>query len=308
MATDTGAAALEAARNNAIRAERERRTNIKAAAKAAGLADSFAEELVDAGLTLDEANGRISAAAAQKVDFRSTEAAAVRAEATKAERERVNGIFAAVRAAKLDTGFADEMIKEGTTLDQARAKLIDKFSDVQNSRRDNPDQRHPGVAILADGVDRWAKGAEQGLMMRAGLIKADRSNEFFGLTLVELARSSLDVRNQKSGANNRMDMVGRAFTIRAEGPGFNSTSDFPSILQNVAYKAMMKGYTEVEETFDQWTGLIEAKLDRAAELGLVLRVNAAREFYDMPDRLFYDLYHRTMKLLVDAKGDDDGMA
>ncbi len=74
------------------------------------------------------------------------------------------------------------------------------------------------------------------------------------MTLVELARSSLNVRNERTGGLNRMDMVGRAFTVRAEGPGYNSTSDFPSILQNVAYKAMMKGYTEVEETFDQWTG------------------------------------------------------
>ena len=81
-------------------------------------------------------------------------------------------------------------------------------------------------------------------------MKADRSNEFVGMTMAELARSSLDVRNMKTGGLNRMDMVGRAFTVRAEGPGYNSTSDFPNILQNVAYKAMMKGYTEADETFD----------------------------------------------------------
>ena len=52
------------------------------------------------------------------------------------------------------------------------------------------------------------------------------------------------------------------------------------------------------------SGLIEAKLDRAAELGLLLKVNAVREFYDMDDRLFYDLYNRTMNL-IDGGGDGE---
>lgn len=181
---------------------------------------------------------------------------AIRAEATRAERERVHGISHAVRAAKLDHGFADEMIRAGTSLADCRAQIIDKWAEQQDSRTDNPagGQGPSGATVTKDAQDKWAEGATQGLMMRAGLVKADRSNEFTGMTLLELARSSLDVRNQRTGGMNRMDMVGRAFTVRAEGPGFNSTSDFPSILQNVAYKAMMKGYTEVEETFEQWTG------------------------------------------------------
>lgn len=183
------------------------------------------------------------------------DAATIRAEAVQAERDRVHGIYHAVRAAKLEHSFADEMIREGTALPQAHAKIIDRFAEVQNARVDNPQgTERPAGLVTADATDRWAQGAEQGLMMRAGLIKADRTNEFVGLTLPELARSSLSVRNMRTGGLSRMDMVGRAFTVRAEGPGFHSTSDFPSILQNVAYKAMMRGYTEVEETFDQWTG------------------------------------------------------
>ena len=183
------------------------------------------------------------------------DAAVVRAEATQAERDRVHGIYHAVRAAKLDHGFADEMIREGITLAQAHAKVIDKFADVQNTRQDNPAGREgPAGVVAEDAVDRWAQGAEQGLLMRIGLLANDPKNEFRGLSLSELARSSLSVRNMRTGNMNRLDMVGRAFTVRNEGPGFNSTSDFPNILQNVAYKAMMRGYTEADETFDLWTG------------------------------------------------------
>ncbi len=181
--------------------------------------------------------------------------AAIRAEATKAERDRVHGISHAVRAAKLEHAFADELIRTGASVSDAHSKIIDKWADVQNSRADNPpgSQRPSGAEVVKEGVDKWAEGVTQGILMRAGLVKADRSNEFVGMSLAEMARSSLDVRNIRS-SGLKADMIGRAFTVRNEGPGFSSTSDFPSILQNVAYKAMMKGYTEVDETFDQWTG------------------------------------------------------
>ncbi len=181
---------------------------------------------------------------------------AIRAEATKNERERVHGISHAIRAAKLDAAFGDEMIRAGTPLTEVHAKIIDKWAEVQAARSDNPPggERPSGAEVIKDGADKWAEGVTQGIMMRAGMIKADRSNEFAGLTLSEVARESLKVLNIKTGGMNRMDMVGRAFTVRAEGPGFNSTSDFPTILQNVAFKSMMRGYTEADETFDKWTG------------------------------------------------------
>ena len=180
---------------------------------------------------------------------------AVRMEAATAERARVAGIYQAVRAAKLDHGVADEFIASGVSLSAAQGKIIERWSAARESEEgfgQTVDVRSH-VTVVKDSQERWAEGAEQGLAMRAGLVKADRSNEFYGLTLAELARSSLSVRNERTGGLGRMDMVGRAFTVRNSGPGYNTTSDFPAILQNVAYKAMMKGYTEVDETFDQWT-------------------------------------------------------
>lgn len=183
-----------------------------------------------------------------------------RNDATRIERERVSTIMARVRTAKLPDSFADQLIRDGVTAQDAAVRVVDEWSRTQDQRQDNP----PGsvvpageIRVTADSVDRWYQGAERGLMIRAGLDKptdADRGNEYVGLTLVELARSSLNVRNIKSGQMDRMKMVGTAFTVRNAGPGMHSTSDFPSVLGSVAYKAMMRGYTEVDETFPLWTG------------------------------------------------------
>jgi ATP-dependent protease ClpP protease subunit len=177
---------------------------------------------------------------------------AARDEATKLERERVSGIYAAVRAAKLDHGFAQEMITASLSIDEARAKIIDKWAEGQGAEAGSEIRGHVRAEVTGDAVDRWAEGAGKALLARAGL-KGGERNEFSGYTLIELARSSLQIRNMKP-AGDRMSMVGQAFTVMAAGPAYHSTSDFPSILQNVAYLSMMKGYTEVDETFDEWTG------------------------------------------------------
>ena len=184
--------------------------------------------------------------------------AAIRAEASAAERTRVSTILAFARTARVEDAFVQNLITSGTPAPEAQTAIINKWSDTQNAREDNPStgQQPASIEVRADAVDRWAQGAERGLMIRSGLVKAeasDQGNEFIGLTLSELARSSLTVRNIKTGSDSRLNMVGKAFTVR-NAAGMHSTSDFPQILQNVAYRAVMKGYTEVEETFDIWTG------------------------------------------------------
>jgi|APCry1669192522_1035417.scaffolds.fasta_scaffold05038_2 ATP-dependent protease ClpP protease subunit len=185
--------------------------------------------------------------------------AAIRAEAVTAERERTSSIYAAVRAARLEPTFADEMIRAGISVDQARAKIIDKFAETAETETGGNVATLPRAEIVNDAVDRWQEGATQGLMARAGLLKPDeaakaRGNEFTGMTLAELARSSLALRNIKSGDRDRMSMVGMAFTVKAAGPGYHSTSDFGNVLSTAAYRSVMRGYEEAEETFPIWTG------------------------------------------------------
>jgi ATP-dependent protease ClpP protease subunit len=181
---------------------------------------------------------------------------AIRQEGVRAERERVATINSAVRSARLSQDFADEMIRDGVTVNDARQRIIDKWAETQNANGGTAPS-HGQVTVVADAQDKWRQGAEQGLLLRAGMLRGEalqnaRGNEFAGLTLAELARSFLTTVNVRSGQMDRMAMIGHAFTFR-NAAGMHSSSDFGNVLGNVAHKAMMIGYQEAEETFDQWT-------------------------------------------------------
>lgn len=110
---------------------------------------------------------------------------------------------------------------------------------------------------------KFHRGAESALLIRAGLAQNDERNEFRGLSLHDLARRSLELRGVRTSGLDRMDLIGRAFT--------HSSSDFPTILANVASKAMLKGWEENAETFEAWTArgsLPDFKIAHRVDLNL----------------------------------------
>lgn len=101
------------------------------------------------------------------------------------------------------------------------------------------------VVTIEDSRDKFRAGVTQALMARANLVKADGANQFRGYTLTEIARASLEQAGVKTGSMDKMQMVAAAFT--------HSTSDFTSLLANVANKAMLKGFEQSQETFQLFT-------------------------------------------------------
>ncbi|MGT7460828.1 phage major capsid protein, partial [Escherichia coli] len=79
----------------------------------------------------------------------------------------------------------------------------------------------------------------------AGFEKTERDNVYNGMTLREYARMSLTERGIGVSSYNPMQMVGAAFT--------HSTSDFGNILLDVANKAILQGWEDAPETYEQWT-------------------------------------------------------
>jgi len=73
-----------------------------------------------------------------------------------------------------------------------------------------------------------------------------RDNPFRMMSMSEMARAALEHKGVGVSAyGDRMALIGAAFT--------HSSSDFGSILADVANKAMLKGYENADETFQQWT-------------------------------------------------------
>lgn len=167
---------------------------------------------------------------------------AVRQAAIKAERERSKTILDAVRKAGLEDTYAHELIDNGTTVEEARAAIIDKFA----ANDPNKGQRNTTV-VGADETDKRRAAQVDALVLRAApevklsddQVSAARS--FRGKTLMELAKDSLERAGIKTDNMDKMELVGRAIT--------SSTSDFPVLLEGVNRRVLLNNYQAVADVW-----------------------------------------------------------
>jgi ATP-dependent protease ClpP protease subunit len=125
------------------------------------------------------------------------------------------------------------------TLVQAKARLLDALA------RGTEPAAGGWVVTVEDETDRRNAAMAAALEIRAGLAKNDTSNPWRGHSLTEMARASLKAHGVRHEGLDKMGLIALAFT--------HGTGDFPLLLANVAQKAMLKGYEEAQETFQQWT-------------------------------------------------------
>lgn len=170
-------------------------------------------------------------------------------QAIDAERSRAAKITAKVAKAGLPTSLAAEMISDGISFEAAMEKIIDAKADAAQDGGNITNIA--SSEITGDGVDRMKSGMTAALMAKANM-KGGEQNEFTGMTLREMARETLTRRGLTVPTGGVHAAVGAAFVPAMAGAS-HGTSDFSEILADVANKAMLKGATEVEETFDQFT-------------------------------------------------------
>lgn len=169
------------------------------------------------------------------------------------------------------------------TKEAAFAAIIDKVFEMKGGGQAPTATAH----VTEDARDKFRAGAVKALMAKVGHKDGER-NEFSGLTLTELARESLMVAGVTNARRmDRMQMIGAAFTGAGGAvmiSGMHTTSDFSSILENVAAKSALKGYQEADETFEKWTSKGSAsdfKPTSRVDLGLfpaLLKVEEGSEF------------------------------
>lgn len=149
-------------------------------------------------------------------------------EILKAERARVLEIRQAVRSAKLDESFADEMIERGVSADQARTMVL-----AEMAKGPFPAASVGGQLRVEVGSSNRAGKLEQAAEALAFRInpslKPKENSEFVGRTMVQILERSLVER--KLGMSNEQ-VVARAM----------STDDFPQLLANVAEKVAAARY------------------------------------------------------------------
>lgn len=169
----------------------------------------------------------------------------VKAQALQQEAARRNTIKAIAKpfmqradlAALTNAALDDPSV----SVETVRAKLL------QAMGRDAQPLGGGLLMTIEDEHDKFKAAVASGMMIRAGLVANDTTNEFRGYSLMELARASLHRKNISTKSMDKMAVVAAAFT--------HGTSDFTNLLADVATKSMLKGYDEAEETFQRWTSV-----------------------------------------------------
>jgi hypothetical protein len=185
---------------------------------------------------------RAPATAAPVVDL-DTERAAAKGEGVRVERSRVRDINEAFAPYPQFEAVRGKCIDDGLDIADARALLLAEIGKDATPVGEDAVRTEAGE----DAVDKFTRAASLSLAVRAGYGSAEENIEvgktgLRGYTLYELARRSLELLNVETGRMDKMTLVGRAFT----------TSDFPTLLADVANKSMLKGFEESPETWNIW--------------------------------------------------------
>ncbi|WP_272876920.1 prohead protease/major capsid protein fusion protein [Neoroseomonas terrae] len=178
---------------------------------------------------------------------------AVRAEAQRAERERIAGIDAAVEAARAllpadrITPVRAEAIAQGWTGDQARRALFDAL--VAHGPRPSIPARpetgpgHDDPAQILDAMaEALAARAMPGYQPQGENARTGRHAEFMGWRPSDMIGELLRARGERSVPRNPTLLAERAF---------HTSSDFPLLLAAAANKMLLAAYQPAQPTYRQ---------------------------------------------------------
>lgn len=145
------------------------------------------------------------------------------------------------------------------TPDLARSQLLEVVG--QGYETTSKIQSNLGTktrSVELDESDKFAVQVENAIAVRAGVetdpvkVAEAHSTDLMSLNLVSVAREVLKRNNQSIDGFDAMGLIGETF-IRTGGA--HSSSDFPALLENVARKAMAKGYGEAPSTWREWAAV-----------------------------------------------------
>ena len=169
------------------------------------------------------------------------------------ERNRISQITTLCARHGVAQSVADQLITNGSSLDAARSAILDALAGEsdQNGRRSEP------IAATARGTDQRAMQYREA-MTTAIMHKldprtelTDEAREFRGMRLFDMARESVERSGVSTRGMHTMDIAAHALGLRA-GVGYHSTSDFPTILGNVANRTLRSAYAAFPKTFEKW--------------------------------------------------------
>jgi len=175
-------------------------------------------------------------------------------EVLAAEKERRIGIRAAFTPFKDTDGMSNIMDAclddHNITAEQANQKILAKLGE-----KSEPLAGSGNIIVGETGSQRFVADASQSILVRAGVEKRGANDAFKGMTLLDVARASLDRIGIQSHGLDKREVVAEAFT--------QSGSDFPVLLENVMHKTLLNAYATAGDTWRRFCAMGEVSDFRA---------------------------------------------
>lgn len=219
-------------------------------------------------------------AAAPAPAFTQADLDAAAQRAVAGDRERSSTIRSLCSTARLPDDFADELVRDANiTVDTARARIFDRMA-ADQAAGTGAVPITSGIAVTREESSKRTEGMSEALLQRQGLLPegqalSDGGRLYVGSSLRELARNCLELRGERPQGWNVEQVIERALAVSYRGDlslrddAMHSTSDFGSMLGDVANKAMRMRYDLSPRTFLPWArrrDFNDYKVNKAVQL------------------------------------------
>lgn len=191
------------------------------------------------------------------VDFKAEAARLVKEslDAERAARAELSGQIRTAIAGTLPAELVETLARECDTIDSAKARALDYLRQVKTPIGS------PAIHVGIGRSDLTADHLTARMMVRTGMEKAaladfgeevvSQARKYAPDNLVDLARAAMAMDGREVPAG-REDMIRLALSEGARGA---STFTLTNVLGNIANKSLLRGYTELPETWSQWVSV-----------------------------------------------------
>jgi len=146
--------------------------------------------------------------------------------------------------------LAVSLIREGKTTEQAKDQVLETIARKDAATGGHQNVR--GIQTITDETQTRLAGIGESILHRvdAGAKLTDNGRRFRAMSLMEMGRRHLELAGVNTDHMSRMELATQILHYRSGGS--MATSDFASLLANVANKRLRRGYEENMPSYARW--------------------------------------------------------